>query len=473
MSTTLPVGSEVQVIRERIAAVLRAQLAFFNSGNTRPYAFRRTQLMKLKAAISRMEPDIFAALKKDLRKPDFECLGTEVGPVYNEIRHALANLRDWMRPRRHPTPLMFLPSSSKVYRDPLGRVLTIGPWNYPFYLIMTSLVSSIAGGNTTVMKPSDMAPATAEVIDKLIRETFPEGYVAVIHCPGEVVGEEVIKPYHWDHIFFTGSISVGRKIMLEAAGMLSPVTLELGGKSPCIVDRNADLTMAARKIAWSKLINAGQTCVAPDYVLVHEDVKDAFLVKLKEQIVKMYGEDPQHSPDYPRIINTRRFHAVAKYLEGANVLQGGRTNESDLYIEPTVIEGVKQYDPVMQEEIFGPILPLLTYRDNTEVLDFIAWNPYPLALYVYTNSRDTEKFFIENVRFGGGCVNNGLIHLGNPDLPFGGVGYSGMGQYHGRSGFETFTRPKSVVRSPTWFDAPLWYAPYRRNIRFIRFFFRP
>ena len=232
MSITLQGEFDVQAARERIAAVLRAQHAFFKSGATRPYAFRRQQLLKLKAAIGRLEPEIFAALKKDLHKSDFECLGTEVGPVYNEIRHTLSNLRDWMRPRSQPTPLMFLPSSSKVYRDPLGTVLTIGPWNYPFFLIITSLVSSIAGGNTTVMKPSDMAPATAEVIDKLIKETFPEEFVAVIHGPGEVVGAELIKPYHWDHIFFTGSIPVGRKIMQDAAGMLSPVKLELCGKSP-------------------------------------------------------------------------------------------------------------------------------------------------------------------------------------------------------------------------------------------------
>jgi len=472
MSITIQTEFDLQATREQIASVLRAQHAMFKSGRTRSYAFRREQLLKLKAAIGRMEPEIFAALKKDLRKSDFECLGTEVGPVYNEIRHTLANLRSWMRPQHQPTPLMFLPSSSKVYRDPLGTVLTIGPWNYPFLLIMTSLVSSIAGGNTTVMKPSDMAPATAELIEKLIRETFPQEYVAVIQGPGDVVGKELIQTYHWDHIFFTGSIPVGRKIMQDAAGMLSPVTLELGGKSPCIVDKKADLQVAARKVAWSKLINAGQTCVAPDYVLVHEEVKDKFVSLLKEQIVKMYGEDPQKSPDYPRLINKRRYQALTKYLEDAKVLHGGRTDESDLYIEPTVIEGVQQYDPVMQEEIFGPILPVLTYRDHSEVLDYIAWNPYPLALYVFTNSRETERFYIENVRFGGGCVNNGLVHLGNPDLPFGGVGYSGMGQYHGKDGFDTFTRAKAVMRSPTWFDAPLWYAPFKENIRFIRLFFR-
>lgn len=472
MSITLQAEFDVQATRERIAKIYEAQQAFFNSGQTRPYAFRKEQLKKLMAAIGRMEPEIFAALKKDLRKSDFECLGTEVGPVYNEIRHTLANLRDWMRPRRQPTPLMFLPSSSKVYRDPLGVVLTIGPWNYPFLLIMSSVVNAIAGGNTIVMKPSDFAPATAEVIDKLIRENFPEEYIAVVHGPGEVVGSELVQPYHWDHIFFTGSIPVGKKIMHEAAGQLSPVTLELGGKSPCIVDRKADLTVAARKIAWSKLINAGQTCVAPDYVLVHEEVKEKFIAKLKEQIVKMYGEDPQKSPDFPRLINRRRFQVLSGYLKSGKVIHGGRTDESDLYIEPTLIEGARAEDAIMQEEIFGPILPLFTYRENQEVLDWIAKNPYPLSLYVYTNSRQTEKFFIENVRFGGGCVNNGLVHLGNPDLPFGGVGYSGMGQYHGKDGFDTFTRPKSVMRTPTWFDAPLWYAPFKENIRFIRLFFR-
>jgi aldehyde dehydrogenase (NAD+) len=472
MSITLQPDFDVQAIRERIAVVFRAQQEFFASGRTRPYAFRREQLLRLKASIGRMEPEIFAALKKDLRKSEFECLGTEVGPVYNEIRHTLAHLREWMRPRRVATPLMFLPSSSKIHRDPLGTVLTIGPWNYPFLLIMTSLVSAIAGGNTTVMKPSDMAPATAAVIDKLIRETFPEEFVAVMHGPGEVVVNELVQPYHWDHIFFTGSIPVGRKIMQDAAGMLSPVTLELGGKSPCIVDRKADLDVAARKIAWGKLINAGQTCVAPDYVLVHEAVREEFIRKLREAIVKMYGADPSQSPDYPRLINQKRFRMVSSYLTQGRIIHGGRTDADDLYIEPTLLEGVGEDDPVMQEEIFGPVLPLITYRDNQEVLDWIRRNPYPLALYVFTQSRETEAFFTEHVRFGGGCINNSVIHLGNPDLPFGGVGFSGIGQYHGRDGFDTFTRPKSVMRSPTWFDAPLWYAPYGRNIRFIRFFFR-
>jgi aldehyde dehydrogenase (NAD+) len=472
MSIILQTDFDVRASRERIATVIRAQQKFFASGRTRPYAFRREQLLKLKASIGRLEPEIFAALYKDLRKSDFECLGTEVGPVYNEIRHTLAHLREWMQPRRVATPLMFLPSSSKIYRDPLGTVLTIGPWNYPFLLIITSLVSAIAGGNTVVMKPSDMAPATEDVIDKLIRETFPEEYIAVIHGPGEVVGAELVQAYHWDHIFFTGSIPVGRKIMQDAAGMLSPVTLELGGKSPCIVDRKADLAVAAKKIAWSKLINAGQTCVAPDYVLVHEEVREKFIGKLKEAIVKMYGEDPRQSPDYPRMINQKRFRVVSSYLSQGKVIHGGRTDEADLYIEPTLVEGVNEDDPIMQEEIFGPVLPLITYRENQEVLDWIKRNSYPLALYVFTQSRGTEKFFTENVRFGGGCINNGVIHLGNPDLPFGGVGFSGIGQYHGKDGFDTFTRPKSVMRSPTWFDAPLWYAPYGKNIRFIRFFFR-
>jgi aldehyde dehydrogenase (NAD+) len=472
MSITLTAEFDLQATREKIARVYKAQQDFFASGQTRPYAFRRQQLLKLKAAIGRMEPEIFAALHKDLRKPDFECLGTEVGPVYNEIRHTLANLREWMQPRHVATPLMFAPSTSKIYRDPLGTILTIGPWNYPFMLIMTSVVSAIAGGNTAVLKPSDMAPATAEVIDKLITENFPEEFLAVVHGPGDVVGHELIEPYHWDHIFFTGSIPVGKKIMQEAAGQLSPVTLELGGKSPCIVDRKADLALAAKKIAWSKLLNAGQTCVAPDYVLVHEDVREKFIGKIKEAIVKMYGDDPRQSPDYPRLINRRRFGVVSSYLTQGKVVHGGRTDADDLYIEPTILENVPADAPILQEEIFGPVLPLISYRDNKEVLDWIQRNPYPLALYVFTQSRETEKFFLDNVRFGGGCVNNGVIHLGNPDLPFGGVGYSGIGQYHGNDGFDTFTRPKSVMRSPTWFDAPLWYAPYGKNIRFIRLFFR-
>jgi aldehyde dehydrogenase (NAD+) len=338
--------------------------------------------------------------------------------------------------------------------------------------MITPLISAIAGGNTAILKPSDEAIHTGKAIEKIIKETFDESYIAVIQCHGPQVGTEIIEKYHFDHIFFTGSVRVGKLIMEMAAKHLSPVTLELGGKSPCIIDKDVSLGHAALKVAWSKMINAGQTCVAPDYVLVHEGVKDAFIEKLKSTFDKMMGDKPQQSPDFGRMINKKRFLAVKNYLSQGKVVYGGQSDEADLYIAPTIIEGVKITDTVMQEEIFGPVLPVISYKSNEEVLDWIEKNPYPLALYVYTNDRSTEKFYMEKVRFGGGCINNGVIHLGNPDIPFGGVGTSGIGQYHGKQGFDTFTRPKSIMKSPTWFDAPLWYAPYKNNVKWIKLLFK-
>lgn len=472
-SNDLPmVQIEAADLSKDVARIYQAQKAFFQTGATMPYAFRKKQLKMLMAAIRTNEELISEALYKDLRKPTFESFGTEIGPTNAEISHTLNGLRQWMQPQKVETPLLFFPSTSTIFSDPLGIVLTMGPWNYPFLLLMTPLISSIAGGNTTILKPSDEAIHTGRVIEKIIKETFDESYIAVIHCSGPQVGSEIIEKYHFDHIFFTGSVRVGKLIMEMAAKHLSPVTLELGGKSPCIIDKDVNLGFAARKVAWSKLINAGQTCVAPDYVLVHEEVKDAFLEKLKSALHKMMGDKPQKSPDFGRMINKKRFYTVSKYLSQGKVVYGGQTDEADLYIAPTILEDVKITDTVMQEEIFGPVLPVISYSSKEEVLEWIEQNPYPLALYVFTNNKSTGKFYTEKVRFGGGCINNGVIHLGNPDIPFGGVGTSGMGQYHGKQGFDTFTRPKSIMKSPTWFDAPLWYAPYKNHVKWIKLLFK-
>lgn len=459
-------------IKVQIDRVYHAQQAFFRTGATRPFAFRKKKLQQLLTAIEKNEELIIEALYKDLRKSSFEAFGTEIGPVYKEIQHTLRGLRQWMQPQKVETPLLFFPSSSIIIPDPLGVVLAIGPWNYPFLLIIAPLVSAIAGGNTVILKPSDESIHTSSAIEKMIRETFDESYIAVIQCTGPEVGSEMIEKYHFDHIFFTGSVRVGKLIMGMAAGHLSPVTLELGGKSPCIVDKDVNLDYAARKIAWSKLMNAGQTCVAPDYLLVHEDIKEVFIEKLKKAFDQMLGDQPQNSPDFGRMINKKRFQAVKSYLKEGSIIYGGETNEEDLYIAPTILESVKISDKVMEEEIFGPVLPVITYRNKEEVLEWIEKNPYPLALYVFTSNRSTEKFYMEQVRFGGGCINNAIVHLGNPDIPFGGVGTSGMGQYHGKQGFDTFTRPKSIMKSPTWFDVPLWYAPYKNNVKWIKKIFK-
>ncbi len=463
---------ELDGIATHAERVYHSQQAFFQSGATRPAAFRIKQLDILEKAIVANEALLMEALNKDLRRSEYESFGTEIGPVLAEIKFARKHLHEWMRIKRVPTPLMFLPSRSYIKADPLGIVLTIGPWNYPFMLIMCSLVSAIAGGNTAILKPSDEAVYVSDVIEKIISENFDENYLAVIQVSGPMVTQQLTDRFHFDHIFFTGSERVGKLIMQSAAKHLSPVTLELGGKSPCIVEADADLDFAAKKIAWSKSINAGQVCVAPDYLLVHSSVKDALIEKIISSWQNMFGPDVQKSPDYPRLINQKRFEAVSRMMKKGRIIFGGQQDAGDLFIAPTLMEEVSPDDPVMQEEIFGPLLPVFSFSKREEVVNMIASKPYPLALYLYTRSRTTEEFYTSHVRFGGGCINNGIIHLGNPNLPFGGVGGSGIGQYHGFAGFQTFTRPKSILRSPTWFDVPLWYPPYKGKIKWLRRAFR-
>jgi aldehyde dehydrogenase (NAD+) len=367
---------------------------------------------------------------------------------------------------------MFFPSTSRIHRDPLGVVLIIAPWNYPFFLSISPLVSAIAGGNTAIIKPSEEAAHTALVIEDIISTTFSSNYIHVVQGIGGEVIPAMLNEVRFDHVFFTGSTGVGQKIMEMAAKKLVPVTLELGGKSPCIVDQSAALDYTAKKIAWSKLMNAGQTCVAPDYVLVHRSVKDQLVAKLTNNFKQMFGDDPSKSEDFGRIINTKRFKSLLSYLSQGKLVTGGRHNEADCYIEPTIIEDISINDTVMQEEIFGPVLPIISYDSNEEVLKWIDKNPFPLSLYVYAEDKKVQDYYISSVRFGGCAINNGIIHLANPHLPFGGVGPSGTGQYHGKFGFETFTRPKAVLHSESWFDVPLWYAPYKGKAELLRKIFK-
>ncbi|MCU0394466.1 MAG: aldehyde dehydrogenase [Chitinophagaceae bacterium] len=459
--TTSATQAQLSHSPEELGRLYAAQLDFFKSGATRSYAFRKGQLGVLRKAIERHEKEITEALRSDLRKNEFEAFGTELGPVYKEISLMEKNLRAWMEPRRQPTPLLFFPSTSYIQPEPRGVTLLIGPWNYPFILLMTALANSISAGNTAILKPSEEAPATEAVVRKIIGEVFEPEFVAVVTGPGHLVSEHLIEKHHLDMVFFTGSTVVGRKVMQSAAKQLTPVILELGGKSPCIVAPDAPIDYTARKVLFTSFLNKGQTCVAADYLLVHESVKDKMVAALKKYIVQFYGSDPKASPDYGRIINQRHFLRLQSYLSQGRILHGGEHDMDELYMAPTIMDNVSLDDPIMQEEIFGPILPVLTYRENEEALEIIERNPYPLALYVYTRSKATERFFLERIRFGGGCVNNGVIHLGNSHLPFNGVGYSGLSGYHGKYGFEAFSHMKSIMRSPTWADAPLWYAPYK------------
>jgi aldehyde dehydrogenase (NAD+) len=455
-----------------ISTVYQEQRGYFETGATRSIDFRKEQLRKLKAAVLEQEAEITAALYQDLRKSEYEAFGSETGQVLKEIDFTIKHLDQWAKPQSVSTPLMFLPSSSRIYRDPLGTVLVIAPWNYPVLLTLSPLISAIAGGNTAVVKPSEEAQQTALVIEKIIQSVYPSSYVHVVQGIGGEVIPAMMDAVRFDHVFFTGSTFVGQKIMEMAAKKLVPVTLELGGKSPCIVDPSANLEYTAKKIVWSKLMNAGQTCVAPDYVLVHHSVKQLLLEKMVENIGKMLGEDPQKSVDFGRIINNKRFSKLVSYLEKGKIVSGGRHDDKDLYIEPTIMEGVDIADPVMQEEIFGPILPIITYNDRQEVVDWVEKNPFPLSLYVYADDAEVQEYYISRIRFGGCCINNGIIHLGNPHLPFGGVGYSGVGQYHGKFGFDAFTRPKSVLHSRSWFDVPVWYAPYKGKTSLLKKIFK-
>ncbi len=473
---SIPTYHQVQSVVEAdhvdLAGIAAAQSQFFNTGETRKLSFRIEQLKRLKAAIVAHEHEVASALHKDLRKSTYEVFGTEIGQLLKEIEFSIKNLRAWAKPEPVATPMMFFPSTSKIYRDPLGTVLIIGPWNYPFLLTLGPLVSAIAGGNTALIKPSEEAGHTAKVVEQIILSIFPKEYVHVVQGIGGEVIPSLMEQIRFDHVFFTGSTGVGQKIMEMAAKKLVPVTLELGGKSPCIVDQSANLDYTAKKIAWSKLLNAGQTCVAPDYVLVHHAVKEQLIEKIKINFRKMFGDDPLLSEDLGRIINKKRFQKLVSYLDENKVIFGGKHKEEELYIEPTILENISLQDPVMQEEIFGPILPIIGFEDREEVVGWVEKNPFPLSLYIYAEDRKMQEFYLSRLRFGGCCINNSIIHLANPHLPFGGVGPSGTGQYHGKFGFETFTRPKSVMHSRSWFDVPLWYAPFKGKTAILKKIFK-
>lgn len=442
----------------------------FTSGNLSSYDYRKKQLVLLKQTIQQFEPEILEALFKDLHKSEEEAYTTEIGFLYAEINHTLKHLKEWMQPQKVDTPFFLFPSKSKIIRDPLGVVLIIAPWNYPFQLLIAPLIGAIAGGNCAVLKPSELTPHTAQVLSKMISSSFHPSYIKVVEGEGGIVVPQLMNENHFDHIFFTGSIPVGKEVAKLAAAKLIPVTLELGGKSPCIVDEDANIGIAAKRIVWGKFTNAGQTCVAPDYVLVHEKKKDQLIAEMKKAIRQFYGNDAQLSPDYGRIINKRRFEKLTTFLAHGEVVEGGKTEEADLFISPTILLNPTMDSPIMKEEIFGPILPVIDYKNDGEALAWIERNPKPLALY-YFGKKNIDKY-TNGVAFGGGCINNTLVHLGNTALPFGGVGNSGMGTYHGSYSFKTFTRPKSILQTANWLDPSVKYPPYKGKLKFIKWFLK-
>jgi aldehyde dehydrogenase (NAD+) len=451
---------------------LQAMRNFFSSDAASTYAFRIEQLKKLKQAILKYEQEISTALYTDLKKSPEEAYSTEIGLLLAEINVAIKKLRYWMEPQSVSTDLANLPSGSKIYRDPQGVVLIIAPWNYPLQLLLIPAVGAIAGGNCTVLKPSELAPATAAVAEKIISETFADDYIKVVQGDGVAVVPAMMNNFRFDHVFYTGSIPVGKIIYKMAAEQLVPVTLELGGKSPAIVEADANLTVAAKRIVLGKFINTGQTCIAPDYLLVHQSIKEELLGKMITTIEKFYTKDPPTSYDYGKIINEKRFDKLVSYLAQGKIITGGQHDKSRLFIAPTILDGVSMNDSVMTEEIFGPILPVLSFTTMTEAETIVKQNANPLAFYLFTSNKKTEKEWISKVPFGGGCINNADWHFTNHHLPFGGVGNSGLGAYHGKYTFDTFTRQKPVLKTPTWFDPSVKYPSFKGRLKFFKWIFR-
>ena len=441
---------------------------FFNENNTRSYSFRKAQLNALKNAILSHEHQLHEALYTDLRKSPEESCVTETGFLIDEINHTLRHLKSRMKRDRVSTNLLNFPSRSFIYKEPMGVVLIIGPWNYPLQLLLTPLVGAIAAGNCAVLKPSEFAPATAAVIQNIIEETCPKNYISYVQGEGAAVIPEMMEAFRFDHVFYTGSSQVGKSIYALAAKQLIPVTLELGGKSPCVVEKDANIRVAARRIALTKFSNAGQMCVAPDYVLAHQSIKGELVQELKKAISEFYLEDASLSYNYGRIVNEKQFLRLKYYLDHGHILYGGKHDQASLYIQPTLIENVSMHMAVMGEEIFGPVLPILTFSEYEEARDLIRQNPEPLAFYLFTESRERQQQWIADIPFGGGCINNASWHLTNFNLPFGGRGNSGIGAYHGKFSFDVFSHKKAVMKTPTWFDPRIKYPPFKGKLQLFK-----
>ncbi|MEA5418242.1 aldehyde dehydrogenase [Spirulina sp. CCNP1310] len=453
-------------VTQSTAPLVQAQRNYFQSGVTHAYGFRQTQLKALGAAIQEQQGAIQQALAQDLGKSVFEAVLTETTNSISEINHTLKHLKAWMAPQRVRTSVVQFPAQGEIWSEPLGVVLNISPWNYPFQLAMGPLIGAIAAGNCTILKPSELAPHTSGVIAELIAKTFPPEYITVVEGD-KTITQDLLKN-RFDHIFFTGSTAIGRLIMAAAAPHLTPVTLELGGKSPCIVGPDAPVELTARRIAWGKFINGGQTCIAPDYVLVPPALKAPLLGQLRHWIGEFYGKNPADSPDYGRIINEHHWQRLRDLVDPAQVVIGGDGDIEARYFAPTVLDGVGWDDPVMEAEIFGPILPILTYGEMGEAIAAINARPKPLALYLFTNDPNLQNQVLSQTSSGGVCINDTIMQLGAPSMPFGGVGESGMGAYHGKFSFDTFSHRKSVLKRKFWLDLDLRYPPYHDKLKWLK-----
>ena len=446
---------------QEIKAIITKQRAFFAKGETLPVVNRIAALKKLYAAVKNHQTEITAALTQDLGKSALEGFMCEAGLVMGEISYMIKHTRKFAKDSRRVTCLTNFAAKSFVKSSPYGNVLIMSPWNYPFLLTIDPVVDAIAAGNTCVIKPSAYSPATSAIIAKLISECFDPEYIAVV--TGGRAENTCLLEQKFDYIFFTGSQGVGKEVLRKAAEYLTPVTLELGGKSPCIIDSTAKIALAAKRITWGKYLNCGQTCVAPDYVLCHESVKDRFIAELKKQIKNQFGENPLENQNYGKIINAKHFERVCGLIDASKIAVGGKSNSETLKIEPTVLDNVTWDDAVMGEEIFGPVLPVLTYKSEDELYQLVNGHQKPLALYLFTQNKALQKRIMTRCSFGGGCINDVVVHLATNNMGFGGVGESGMGAYHGKVGFDTFSHKKSIVDKKTWIDINMRYQPYTRG----------
>ena len=447
---------------QEIAFILEEQRKFFLSGETLPVKFRKTMLKKLYASVVFHKEEILSALTSDLGKSDFEGFMCEVGLSLTEISYMIKNVKKFAKEKTVITPLAQFASRSYKKPCPYGNTLIMSPWNYPFLLSIEPLANAIAAGNTAILKPSAYSPATSNVIEKILSECFEKKFVAVV--TGGRQENAALLEQKFDFVFFTGSQAVGKEVLRHTAENLTPAILELGGKSPCIIDSSAKIRLAAKRVVFGKYLNCGQTCVAPDYILCHKDIKDEFVKEVKIQIEKQYGKNPLENSDYGKIINQKHFERVSSLINAEKIVHGGKTNPETLQIEPTVLDNVTWDDAVMQEEIFGPIMPILTYENLDQVIADLQKKQKPLALYFFSQNKKNIKAVTEKVSYGGGCINDTIIHLATSEMGFGGVGESGMGSYHGKTGFDAFSHTKSIVDKKTWMDLPMRYQPYDRKI---------
>ncbi|MBE5964357.1 MAG: aldehyde dehydrogenase [Lachnospira sp.] len=452
-------------------SIVDKQRKFFDSGATLPVSYRVNALKKLKTVILEHNEDILKALKEDLGKSNFEAYMCEVGMVLSELTYMIKHIKRFAKEKRVATPLAQFASRSFIKPSPYGNVLIMSPWNYPFMLAIDPLIDAIAAGNTAVVKPSAYSPATSSIIKTIIAKAFAPEYVTVV--TGGREENQALLDQEFDYIFFTGSYAVGKEVMYHASKRLTPITLELGGKSPCIVDSSAKIKLAAKRIVFGKFLNCGQTCVAPDYILCDEKIANDLISELKVETVKQYGSNPLKNADYGKIINSKHFLRLLSLIDSEKVVQGGQSNEKQLRIAPTIMTNVSYDDAVMQEEIFGPIMPIITYKDIDEALAYINSQPKPLALYLFSENKKMQDKVLSKCSFGGGCINDTIIHLATSNMGFGGVGQSGMGSYHGREGFNTFSHRKSIVDKKTWLDLPMRYQPYKSfSDKLIHFFLK-